>query len=120
MITSFGKELRKLRLDLGITLLDMAKQIQVSSSLLSSMETGRKPVAPTVLNKLAETFPQVAARSEEFMRLADETRSEVRIRLSEDNAQANGFAMAFARKFETLSDQQVRDLMAVLEGKKKE
>lgn len=120
MITRFGKELRKLRLDLGITLNDMAAQIGVSPSLLSSAETGKKTATPALIEKLAEQFPQVRQREAEFLMLAEETKSEVRIRLSENNSRANGVALAFARNFDSLSSQQLEQLMAVFNKTKKD
>lgn len=113
MITKLGKELRKLRLDLGITLNEMAAQIGVSPSLLSSAETGKKPATPALIDKLADQFDHVRQRRVAFLHLAEETRSEVRIRLLENNDQANDVALAFARNFDSLTTQQLEQLMAV-------
>ena len=44
MLSPFGKFCRKLRLERGELLLDMAKKLQVQSSYLSSVEVGRKSV----------------------------------------------------------------------------
>ena len=119
MITNFGKELRKLRLDLGITLNDMATSIGVSPSLLSSAETGKKPASAALLEKLSGTYEQVRQQRAKFDRLAEETKSEVRIRLSADNSQAHSVAMAFARNFDSLSRQQLEELMAVFNKPKR-
>lgn len=113
MITKFGKELRKLRLDLGITLFEMATAIGVSPSLLSSAETGKKPASPALIDKLATHYDYIRAHRAQFDQLADETRGEVRIRLSTDNSRAHGVAMAFARNFDSLTTQQLEQLMAV-------
>lgn len=113
MITQFGKELRKLRLDLGITLNDMATAISVSPSMLSSAETGKKAVSPAMLDRLASVYEQVRANRAHFEQLAEQTKNEVRIRLSSDNAQANSVALAFARNFDSLDARQIEQLMAV-------
>lgn len=113
MITQFGKELRKLRLDLGITLHDMAVAIGVSPSLLSSAETGKKTASPALLDRLASKYEHVRVNRSKFDALAEQTKSEVRIRLSNDNDQANGVALAFARNFDSLTGQQLEELMAV-------
>ena len=42
MITRFGKELRKIRIDHGEILKDMAEKLQVTPSFLSSVEVGKK------------------------------------------------------------------------------
>lgn len=41
MLTSFGKFCRKLRIDEGKLLLDMAQQLRVSSAFLSKVENGK-------------------------------------------------------------------------------
>lgn len=112
MITKLGRELRKLRLDLGITLFEMATAIDVSSSLLSSVETGKKPATSTLMNKLMAAYPAVRARSAEFLSLAEETQKEVTINLqSNQNARANELAMSFARKFESFSAAEIDQLL---------
>jgi len=113
MITQFGKELRKLRLDLGITLFEMAEAAGVSSSLLSSAETGKKPASPNLVERLAAAFPGVNQRKDEFLSLAAVTAGEVRIRLQDDRHKANATALAFARKFESFSDSQLDHLMNI-------
>jgi len=117
-MTKLGKELRKIRLDLGITLFDMASAISISSGMLSSIETGRKPAPADFIQKLAQIYHPVALRKAEFDRLADETKNEVKVRLDSANPQANELALAFARKFDTLTDSQIRQMMAVFERKK--
>jgi transcriptional regulator with XRE-family HTH domain len=119
MITKLGKELRKLRLDLGITLHDMATRSGVSSSLLSSAETGKKTATPALIDKLAAQFEHVRQNKASFLQLAEETKTDVRIRLSESNDRANGVALAFARNFDSLSSQQLEQLMAVFNNSKK-
>lgn len=112
MITKLGKELRKLRLDLGITLFEMAESIGVSSSLLSSVETGRKPATSNLIQRLVDRFPAVRAREAEFVQLGLETAKEVRINIeSNKNEGAGELALAFARKFETFSPETIEALL---------
>ncbi len=42
MITNFGKFCRRLRIDNGELLYDMAKKLGVSSAFMSSVENGKK------------------------------------------------------------------------------
>ena len=78
-----------------------------------------KTATPGLIEKLASQFEQVHQRKHEFLLLAEETKSEVRIRLSENNSRANGVALAFARNFDSLSSQQLEQLMAVFNNAKK-
>jgi transcriptional regulator with XRE-family HTH domain len=116
-ITNLGKELRKLRLDLGITLFNMAEKVGVSSGMLSSVETGRKPAPADFIDRLASKYEQVAQRRAEFESLALQTKGEVKVRL-DTRPHANELALAFARKFDTLSDDDIAELMAVFKKEK--
>ena len=53
MLTPFGKALRKLRIDRGWLLKDMAKGIGVATSFLSGIETGRKAIPTGFVEKIS-------------------------------------------------------------------
>lgn len=114
MLTEFGKEIRKLRIDLGITLFEMAKETGVSSAFLSAMENGKKSVPDEYVNTLADRFEFIANAKDHFLMLADKTKKEVRINLSGRDSNANELATAFARNFSELSDEQVEKIKSIL------
>lgn len=116
-LTKLGKELRKLRLELGITLFEMAGAIDVSSSLLSSVETGKKPATKALIEKLAAVYPEVQAQRAFFDVLGEETQKEVRIRLDSETPRANELALTFARNFNNLASTDVERLLAVFKAK---
>lgn len=117
MITEFGKEIRKLRIDLGITLFEMAKDTGVSSSFLSAMENGKKAVSDEYIDVLAEKFEFVQNAKDHFLKLADKTKKEVRINLSNNGNKSNELATSFARKFSELSDEQIEKIKFILNNK---
>jgi transcriptional regulator with XRE-family HTH domain len=117
MLTEFGKEIRKLRIDLGITLFEMARSTGVSSAFLSAMENGKKSVPDEYVDVLAEQYEHVRNAKAFFLRLADQTKKEVRINLAESNNSANELATAFARNFSELSDEQVAKIKSILNKK---
>jgi transcriptional regulator with XRE-family HTH domain len=53
MLNPLGKALRKLRIDRGWLLKDMAQGIGVATSFLSGIETGRKAVPAGLVEKIA-------------------------------------------------------------------
>ena len=114
MSTQLGKELRKIRLDRGQTLYDMAEAIGISTSMLSSIETGKKAAPPDLVGKLAAKYAEVRLRVAEFTQMANQTRKEVRLKLDE-RADATELAVAFARNFEQLSSAEIKKLMAIFE-----
>ena len=68
-ITEFGKIVRKARLDVEVSLLSMAKELQVTSSFLSGMETGRKKITVDCVQKLKHFLRHVALLSTILKRL---------------------------------------------------
>jgi transcriptional regulator with XRE-family HTH domain len=53
MLSPLGKALRKLRIDRGWLLKDMARGIGVATSFLSGVETGRKAIPSGFVEKIA-------------------------------------------------------------------
>ncbi|WP_175868618.1 helix-turn-helix domain-containing protein [Bartonella gabonensis] len=56
MVTSFGKILRKIRVDHSERLLDMAKKLDVSVSFLSSVEIGKRSVPVGMEVKIIQLY----------------------------------------------------------------
>ncbi len=56
MLTEFGRELRKFRIDNGELLKDMAQKMNVSSAYLSAMENGKRNIPDWWINKLASIY----------------------------------------------------------------
>lgn len=114
MVTKLGKELRKLRIDRGLRLYDMAKVIDISTAMLSAVETGRKAAPDGLIDRLASHYPEVMARRDALQQLADLTKKEVRMTLDE-RENATELAVAFARNFSQLTDQQIGQMKLLLE-----
>lgn len=56
MLTEFGKAIRKIRLDKGEILKDMAKRLGVSSACMSAVENGRKNVPEKWIDQIIEFY----------------------------------------------------------------
>lgn len=54
--TPFGRELKKLRIDAGETIRDMAKQLDITASYLSTIETGKRNIPVDMISKLQEKY----------------------------------------------------------------
>jgi len=108
MLTAFGIAVRKLRLDKGMRLLDLAGRIGRSAAFVSAIETGRKPIPDAYVAMVARAMDLSAAEIRELRRAADRTKKEVRVQeLPEDQRE---LVAAFARKIDELPS----DMMAKL------
>ena len=55
-MTKFGIFIRKFRLDRGIRLRDMAKDLKISPAYLSGMETGHKDISDSLVDKISSVY----------------------------------------------------------------
>jgi len=113
-MTDLGKELRKLRIDLGITLMEMATTLGISSAYLSSIETGKKPAPEGFVRQLASCYESVMRRKEVFEVLANQARQEVVLRLGEASTEDYQLATALARRFSSMTPEQREALQRLL------
>ncbi len=112
MNSQLGKELKKLRIDLSITLVEMARALGVSSAFLSAIETGRKRVPDNFLTSLTTTYPEID--KDKFDVLINQSRKEVRLPLEGSTHNDAMLATALARKFRDFSDEQKEELKRFL------
>ena len=107
-LTQFGITIRKLRLDKGMRLLDLAERLKKSPAFLSAIETGRKPIPDNFVRDVANAMELTTEDFAALRKAADRTRKHVTIeRLPEDQRE---IVAAFARTL----DKVPADMMAEL------
>jgi transcriptional regulator with XRE-family HTH domain len=116
MLTPYGKQVRKYRIDKGMTLREMAAKLDVTPAFLSSVETGRRPVPEKVCTKTARLLDLDVAEHAELKRLADASRPQVKVRFEESGDQE--VAAMFARRFGELDDDDKAAIREILGGKR--
>ena len=97
-LTEFGKTLRKARIDHDISLKDLADLLNLSPAFLSGVETGRKAVNPSLINKITSVMNLSKTESDELNIAASKTLKEVSLRVNSDHDAE--IAIMFARKVE--------------------
>lgn len=97
-LTPFGIALRKLRLERGERLLDMATILRKSVAFLSAVETGRKPIPEGFVASIGHALSLTADQIRALEAAADQTRKEVKV----DNLSHNDreLVAAFARQLD--------------------
>jgi transcriptional regulator with XRE-family HTH domain len=112
MLTAFGISVRKLRLDKGMRLLDLARRIDRSAAFVSAIETGRKPIPDAYVAMVARAMDLSAAEIRELRRAADRTKKEVPVEeLPEDQRE---LVAAFARKIDELPSDMMEKLKKIV------
>ncbi|HEY0418951.1 MAG TPA: helix-turn-helix domain-containing protein [Acetobacteraceae bacterium] len=116
-MTPFGARLRALRAEHGMTLKDLAAQLQVSAAYVSALEHGKRG-APSagLVHQVCEVFGLIWDQAEELARLARLSHPRVVVDTAglspEQTALANRIAQSIAR----LPPEAVASLHAVLDA----
>ena len=112
VLTEFGKEIRKLRIERGETMLDMSTRVGKSPSFLSAVETGRKPVPPQLVEDIANAY-QLAPPVASMLRTAA-TKSVNAFKITPTTEKDHALVAAFARKFDSLDETQREHIFKIL------
>lgn len=111
-VTEFGKVIRKARLDVNATLLEMARDLHVSSPYLSGLETGRKKITDEWVLKIQNYFNKKGLALNNLAQIADVSNKTVNL---EGLSPAHQMLIAgFART--TPDDATIMKLQALLEA----
>lgn len=100
--TQFGKVLRKIRVDLDLTLKEVADNTRSTSAYLSAVETGRKPLNSDLVQQVLRFLEQQQGfRNEHKQALLEASAQTIKeVRVPVTNKEQLAAVMAFARKVE--------------------
>lgn len=107
MLTNFGKALRKIRIEHEVTLGELGERLGCTASFISALETGKKAVPPNFLNDIAKELKLAIQEQIELTQAAALQVKEVSLGLSNRSDKAKELAVAFARRFETMSEEEI-------------
>lgn len=120
MVTALGKELRRMRIDLGELLKDMAENLNITPSYLSSIENGKKKPTHEWLENLFKVYDLPLSKRQELERAYFETINEISLSLNDISDQTRELGLVFARRFNSLSTEQVDRISTILNNSKEE
>lgn len=107
MVTKFGAFLREIRRTHLELLKDMADKLGVSAAFLSSVETGKKSIPGTWEEALITHYNLNQKQKSEMREAIDQSARSATIDLTNQSAERRGVAVALARKFDGLTDEQL-------------
>lgn len=110
MLTTFGRFLRDLRFVRNELLKDMAESLGVSAAFLSAVETGKKSIPEGWLERIRVSY-RLSQDQDKTMREAyEESPRSVTIDLTDQPGHRRGVAVALARHFDELSDDELESI----------
>ncbi|WP_273078701.1 helix-turn-helix domain-containing protein [Selenomonas felix] len=116
MATELGKLLRKIRVDRDEYLKDMAAHLNITSSYLSAIENGKRPMPLDYLEMLGVCYDLPCEQVEKLREAANMEQKKVEIDMQDASFQKRNAAWAFARNFDKLSEDQLEKIRKVIEG----
>ncbi|MEK3673517.1 helix-turn-helix domain-containing protein [Paenibacillus sp. FSL R10-2771] len=119
MLTLFGKICRKLRIDNGELLKEMADKLGVSSSYLSAVENGKRSVPHQWLETIAETYSLSKIQKRELKEAIEESQLTMKMELTGYDNKEKNLIMAFAREFKDLDEENRDKIRSILLNSKK-
>lgn len=118
MLTEFGKVLRKIRIDKGMLLKDMAGALNISPAFLSAVETGKKSIPDDFVGRIASLL-DYSKGSDDYAALEDSasmSKGEAPMKdLPRKHQQA---VLAFARNLGSLNAEEVDKLLGMISNAK--
>lgn len=114
MLTAFGKALRKIRIDRNLLLKDMADGLGCSSPFLSAIESGTKRIPDDMIERISQVYKLTEEEVQSLEVGKVQSMKEVVMSLKDFCAQDRELAMAFARNFDALKEDQKEKLRAIL------
>jgi len=117
MLTTLGKWIRKWRIDHDSSLYVMSKALCVSTSYLSAIETGKRTPSQSFVGKMADYMELIPEEREELFRLVDQSRKELKLDMRSLPEEKQELAICFARKIESLSDEDRKMILQLLQRK---
>ena len=114
MATVLGDFLRKLRLENGEILKDMAKKLEVSSAFLSAVENGKKKMPESWYSKLEELYNLNDTQQDKLKEAVMESSDVIELNIHNSSYDGRLLAISFARKFDSLDDETSRAITEIL------
>lgn len=113
MLTNFGKALRKMRIDHSEFLKDMAAKLGVTVAYLSAVENGKREVPDEWIEKLTAQYDLMPEERKELQEYAYENKESLKINLAGIQREEKELALAFARSFKDLSDEDMQTIQQI-------
>ena len=119
MLTSLGRFLRKLRIDNGEILKNMADRLDVTVSFLSAVENGKKHMPPSWNTRICSLYKLDNQQQSEFSAAVAETEDALAMDFNGVSLDNRELAVSFARKFAEFDEEQLANIKKILEEDRK-
>ncbi len=114
MVTEFGKYCRKLRIDKGILLKDMAEKLEVTSAYLSAVENGKRNIPQAWFDKISSVYSLNGEQKKELSIVIEESNMRISDLFSKVDREKQEIILTFARKCNSLDKETINRINKML------
>ncbi len=114
MATTFGKELRKLRIDYDDTIVGMANKLKISTSYLSAIESGKRNIPSDMVDCIVKIYGLSIERRDELRQAEAESSTNIDIDLSKVSDGQKKLIFALSRKLDGITEEQCAEILKKL------
>ena len=118
MLTKFGKELRKIRIENDEILKDMADKLNVTAAYLSAVENGNRKVPDAWVNTIVTKYNLSDEKATTLQKLAHKDSVDINLTSEGTDSRETNMALSFARKIKDLDNNQIKEIQKILDMKK--
>ena len=114
MVTDFGRFLRKIRIDCGEILKDMAEKLNVSAAYLSAVEMGKRNIPEQWVNRISELYNLSEEEKSNLNDAADNSAKSITLNFDNISNSHKETAILFAREFENVDTETLDKIKKLL------
>ncbi len=114
MITEYGKQLRKIRVDNEEVLKDMAERMGVTSAYVSAIEIGKRPIPENFTNLIIQKYGLNEVQSEALRVAEERSLTVLKLEMKDSSSVKRQTAAVFAREFENLNEDTANKILKIL------
>lgn len=116
MLTDYGKELRKIRIDRQELMKDMASRLGVSVAYLSAVETGKRKVPADWTSKILQHYNLSVEQANALRDAEDASIDQLQLRIRGASHNKREAALAFAKAFDDLSEEDAKKILTAVKA----
>lgn len=117
MLSTYGKILRKIRIDKAELLGNMAQKLNISPAYLSAIENNDRPVPVDLTDKIIELYNLPISVQEELRTAEQDSIKTLKLKLpKETNNIKRQTALLFARTFNNIDKESLEKIRLILSG----
>ena len=116
MVSNYGKVLRKIRIDKGLTMAQMAKAIGITSAYLSTIERGKRNIPKSLTQDIINHYELSNEQVTELQKAEYLSMDSVEIELSDVGLHERILVLSLAKNLKNMTYEQVEMIKNIVEG----